>query len=688
MNADARALGRQLTAFFGTVLMTALMHMSASARLAAQISPGPLARAHRTLEGAQNCVSCHGLKRQPMTQVCLACHKEIGWLMQQRRGLHAREVTVGKKECASCHPDHAGADFDMVAWPEGAAARFDHRRAGWALDGKHAEAKCESCHDAKYRVGEAATLSRRSAPSGAGWVGLERTCISCHKSDDVHDGKLAAACEGCHTTQRWDDAPKFDHDQADYRLDGAHVEVACDKCHLTARLAVRRTDSGERIPVFKPVPYRECSSCHEDPHKGRLSAECSDCHVTRGFDQIDRRDFNHSRTRYPLKGKHAAVGCAACHGPDLARTKVAFATCGACHADAHNGEATLNGKATDCASCHSVAGFTPSTFTANQHAATRYPLEGKHRNAQCSGCHTPGPTPRGAGKRSNVRLHPTAARCGDCHDDAHARQLASREGGGTCESCHVTAGFSPSTYARATHATLRLPLDGRHGAITCAACHGLSRPGLPPWPAGLDAGSARFVFPIADASCTACHADPHQGRYVATATSGKIACASCHDATAFRPSTVSVAAHASYAFPLEGAHRAVPCAGCHDELNGRRASSTLLLNAKGIASLPFSAATARSCASCHDTPHGPQFAGRKGGDGCAACHDAETFAPASRFSHERDTPFRLAGAHATVPCAKCHLSERLPSGGTRVVYRPLSAKCESCHDGRQKGGPA
>jgi hypothetical protein len=490
MNAHAPDFRRRVVALIGVVLVIGLVSTLLPARLAGQISPGPLARPHRSLEGAQNCVSCHGLKRQPMTQVCLSCHREIGWLMQQRRGLHAREVTVGKKECASCHPDHAGVDFQMVAWSEGAAERFDHRRAGWELDGKHADAKCESCHASKYRVGEAATLSKRAAASGAGWVGLERTCISCHKSDDVHEGKLAATCESCHGTQRWDDAAKFDHDKADYRLDGKHVDVACDKCHLTPRLATRRNAGGERIAVFKPVPYRECSSCHDDPHKGRLSSECSDCHVTRGFDQIDRRDFNHARTRYPLRGKHAAVGCAACHGPDLARTKVPYATCGACHADAHSGDATINGKPADCASCHQVEGFAPSTFSVGQHASTKYPLEGKHRGVRCSGCHTPPPgagravvaSARVATRTTNVQLHPSASRCADCHDDAHGRQLVSREGGGACESCHVTAGFAPSTYARESHAKLRLPLEGRHGAITCAACHGVSRPGLPAGP--------------------------------------------------------------------------------------------------------------------------------------------------------------------------------------------------------------
>jgi hypothetical protein len=162
--ARRRAIGAFLTAF----VVTGLLALLTPARASGQISPGPLARPHATLEGATNCVKCHGLKgsSSPMTQVCLQCHKEIAWLMQQQRGLHSREVRVGRKECASCHPDHAGVDFKLVEWTEGAPAKFDHRRAGWALTGKHLETRCEECHKASLRVGEAARLSERRQGAG------------------------------------------------------------------------------------------------------------------------------------------------------------------------------------------------------------------------------------------------------------------------------------------------------------------------------------------------------------------------------------------------------------------------------------------------------------------------------------------------------------------------------------------
>ena len=157
-------------------------------------------------------------------------------------------------------------------------------------------------------------------------------------------------------------------------------------------------------------------------------------------------------------------------------------------------------------------------------------------------------------------------------------------------------------------------------------------------------------------------------------------CKSCHDTRAFRPTTMTVALHARFSFALDGAHRAIPCVACHAELKPRPpAASTLLLSAKGVASLPYSTKRATSCQSCHESPHGTQFESRKDRGACEGCHDAVSFAPASRFNHDRDASFALKGAHSKVACERCHKPVADGTGKTRVVYRPLSGKCESCH---------
>ncbi len=642
-------------------------------RASAQISPGPLARVHRALEGPTNCAQCHGLHREPMSQMCLACHKDVAWLIGQGRGLHAREVTAQKKECASCHPDHAGVNFQLIAWPGGSEAGFDHRLAGWALEGKHAQATCGDCHTAKFRVGPAAALSKRQG--SAGWLGLETTCASCHRADDVHRGSLGASCERCHDTRGWKPAPKFDHGQTDYPLTGRHADVACDKCHLAPRLGIAPGPDGVRIPRFKPIAFAQCSSCHEDPHRGKLSGRCADCHVTRGWAIIDRAEFNHSVTRFPLLGMHRGVSCTACHRANLALKDPPFAACASCHADPHDGEATLAGKPVDCAACHRVEGFRPSTFTLAQHAATRYPLTGRHALLPCSACH--------AKVGGTVRLRLPFAHCADCHADAHGGQLAGRPDRGSCEACHTDAGWKPSTFSIAAHARLRVPLDGRHGTIACAACHAAVRPGLPRLTMSrASLGTAHVVLRVPETACADCHVDPHAGRYAAGgAFPMPGGCRLCHDTRRFRPSTVDVAMHARFSFALVGAHRAVACVACHAEMRAPEAASTLVLAPRGVASLPFTHTRSTTCRSCHegDSPHGAQFASRKDGGACESCHGTDSFAPASRFDHDRDASFPLAGAHANVPCAACHRTETTGAGKARVVYRPLSGRCESCH---------
>ncbi|HEX6943667.1 MAG TPA: cytochrome c3 family protein [Gemmatimonadaceae bacterium] len=381
----------------------------------AQISPGQLAKAHAQLEGALNCTRCHGPRRAAMATACLSCHKEIAWLTERNRGFHAGKEARAK-DCASCHPDHAGANFALIAWPGGTQERFDHRAAGWALEGEHRDIKCAECHIAQYRVSEAAALLKRK--DGTGWTGLETSCASCHRSDDEHRGGLSAKCDACHDSRGWKPVPRFSHDSTSYALTGKHTELTCNECHLTKRLSVRTDAKGQPIPVYKPVPFRSCADCHEDPHAGRLSPRCGECHTTKGFATVEGRTFNHALTKYPLTGRHARVSCDACHGQNLAKRNPAFTSCASCHSDPHNGKATLAGKPADCAACHRVEGFAPSSFTVAQHASSPYPLEGRHVQVACAKCHVSSPAP-GTKPAGVARLRMPFSDCTDCHADSH-----------------------------------------------------------------------------------------------------------------------------------------------------------------------------------------------------------------------------------------------------------------------------
>ena len=560
----------------------------------AQISPGPLASAHGQLDRPSACFECHSKRspRDPLDPQCLACHREVEWTRAHARGYHPK---VREAACAKCHPDHGGRDFHLIAWEGGAPEKFDHRLAGWPLQGKHQSLECRSCHKPELRKSPAVALAPRGG-NGPDWIGLERACAACH--NDPHRGQLGAECQTCHGQRAWAPTSGFDHAKTEYPLTGAHAKVDCMTCHAAPGVATAHDAGGKALPQWKPLAHDECSSCHRDPHAGRFGAACARCHVTSGFKTMSERGFDHDRTRYPLRGAHAQVACASCHDPKAAwGRRPRFQRCGDCHADAHAGQATISGQAADCASCHVVSGFQHSNFTVAAHADA-YPLEGAHGRAECGLCH---------------------------------RRLAA-------------------------------------GARAAAPL-----------------GTARVVMRPVHEACVDCHADPHAGRFRPGGARGRAQdCLACHQLHGFEPSSFDVAAHEHSLFPLAGAHRAVPCQSCHAELKAPPPGSTLLSAAHALTPMRFEVA-GRKCADCHASPHGKQFDARRDGGDCRACHGVDAFTPATTFDHNRDAAFKLQGAHARAACASCHRTERDARGRARVVYRPLSSACESCHGDGSSG---
>jgi hypothetical protein len=176
------------------------------------------------------------------------------------------------------------------------------------------------------------------------------------------------------------------------------------------------------------------------------------------------------------------------------------------------------------------------------------------------------------------------------------------------------------------------------------------------------------------AACAECHADEHQGQF---APPGRQAtdCARCHSPASF----AAVFDHdRDSKYPLTGAHRRAPCAGCHPtERLHEGAPPTARY--KGIAS---------SCAGCHADEHQGQLtwdvardrpAGRTARD-CSACHGTDSFRKTS-FSHAdpRFTTFPLKGKHAAVACSACHRRVTVAGTVTTVRYRPLPRLCNECH---------
>ena len=610
----------------------------------AQISPGPLSKAHQSLSGGTQCTSCHQFGTSTPTFKCLECHKEIAQRLANNQGFHAQ---IGMKnpngpECVRCHMDHNGADFTLVHW-EPSLKQFDHKLTGYLLVDKHAGIACEKCHTpAHIGAAERALIQRKDLSST--FLGLSKDCVSCHT--DPHKGELGSDCQSCHNFNDWKQVQHFDHSKTEYPLTGMHAQVACNKCHLP---------SGPDLATqYTGIKFDTCTACHTDPHKGTMKGTCESCHTTGGWKKVNMSTpFDHSKTKYPLLGMHIKVGCGECHAAGDFKRPLAFAQCANCHSpDPHKGQFQARASKGECEECHTVNGWKPSQFGVKEHANSHYPLEGKHASVACEKCHTP------AGKDTLYKVK--FAQCLDCHQDAHDRQFAAAPYLNRCEDCHTVKDFHRSTFTIAKHRKTRFVLTGAHAAVSCADCH---KVGL--------AGRTDKILPFHfnDRTCTACHMDVHKGEFDERMAQRRpdgtsMGCEACHNVRSW----VDIRSfdHSKTKFPLEGAHRSVACGDCHKAPPGSQEAQF-----KG---------TPKNCEACHDDPHGKQFA-PKDKDGvtlCADCHTVQYWAP-STFDHDKRTQFPLTGAHTNVGCPKCHFLQHEVQSKLVLFYKPTPKDCAACH---------
>ena len=539
----------------------------------------------------------------------------------------------GSVACFNCHPKGGGGGASM-------------------------DARCLDCHT------EIAAM--KSARRGY-HATVQKPCATCHPDHGGRDFRMVEWPNG--TPER------FDHRQAGYALEDAHAKVACDGCHRPelqrdpVAAKIRRKDRARSWLGLST----DCLSCHADPHRDQLGRDCRKCHDLKAWKPAP--DFDHDRSRYPLTGAHVKVECAKCHataavaptfdakGRRVPQWKpLPHQDCVTCHRDPHAGR--FPGA---CAKCHQTSAWSAIRSEGFNHDLTRYPLRGAHTSVRCALCHD---------EKRAFGAKPKHERCTDCHRDAHAGTATLAGKPADCASCHDVKGYVPSLYTVAAHGTTRYPLEGAHATAKCELCHTRAAAGTP---AAAKLGTSRVAMrPAADA-CQTCHRDPHEGRFTAVNSKAKrLECRSCHTMDRFHPSTYDSEAHEACVFPLEGAHRAVPCAECHGELRDRKERSSLVAAAKGQRTIRFES-DARRCVECHDDPHGTQFASTKPGNSCDRCHGADAFQPAARFDHRKHSTFKLDGAHEKVACAACHPRTAGPDGVSRTLYRPIPSRCTDCH---------
>jgi hypothetical protein len=585
-------------------------------------------------EISARCELCHApfWSATSMSDLCEACHTDIPAQWQNSATLHGiLHKADPAATCRTCHPDHRGPNAPVTFLD---TSNFPHTGLGFSLAGHKTIADdtpftCSDCHGQNYITFSQAVCTTCHSLTAPAFTkshiqDFGSTCLTCHDGVDSY-------------------GHKFDHNRVTFKLVGKHSQVVCGQCHPNART----------IADLRSAP-QDCKSCHavQDAHQGRLGTDCSSCHTPGGWTPAR---MDHNLSSYKLVDKHVNVACTACHV-----NNVYFGTpraCISCHQkdDPHKGQ--FGGA--DCGSCHTAAGWSPSTY---DHNLSTYKLTGKHAAVACSACHV-----------NNV-YRGTPIDCIACHkkNDTHSGLF-----GPNCANCHSPSGWTP---ASVNHDLFSFKLTGRHVAVSCAGCH------------------ANNIYIGTASTCYACHQknDNHGGQFGTN-------CGNCHGTGGWLPASFD---HSVYPFKLIGAHVNVGCRGCHannnykgtptacyschkgnDTHNGQFGTNcstchstsawkpasfdhTKFALTGGHAGLSCSqchtsgvyAGLSQSCSSCHAEPavHQGQF-----GTNCASCHNTSNWN--ATFNH---TGFSLTGGHAGLTCAQCH---------TNGNYSNLSASCSSCH---------
>lgn len=712
----------------------------------------------------QQCVSCHGDPHgDGMSDDCTSCHDQHkfdpapGFDHSTVFALTGAHKTT---ECRACH-QMPGRDEVKAGLPAGhPALPFDHvkgKQCASCHDTPHVgrnektlyPADCTTCHTTDWFVPHTYTVARHpgSFPLLDAHAKLEckechrkdglpdfhglspNDCASCHQNPHVAGGRAMALedtadCARCHSGGTWKipGAGQRAHIDAGFPLIGAHAAVACATCHVAGRELTGLGKQG-------------CESCHSEqsPHRPAFSLRCESCHRLDdpgwltvidghgGGRAFDVGKAKHAHTSFPLVGAHADVACAKCHDGQHKDLRKESQSCRGCHSSPH--QVSFRDR---CDDCHKLPALkweaAARVMTPVQHAETGFRLDLPHNMQKCSDCHSDA-------THSFAERYPGRKfeNCSSCHQSPHGGQF--KDVPGDCLTCHAGAHFVPTSFTRADHAKV-FALDGPHATVACEGCH-------KPDPGGGGASPAMIRYRGVPTTCEGCHESPHGGQFVTWPGS----CQPCHRGAHFMPASYRLADHTR--FPLEGAHRAVPCDACHARdalgvrqfvgvthacsgchttphgtqfaqqiaehdcsgchrtpatwhlpdfdhnttawpLTGAHAKAACarchgIRDPQGMPGIVQFSGTPTACASCHTNVHGEQFADKPD---CTSCHKDTTAWSTLDFVHNRDAKFKLDGAHDKLACDACHKKVPGPDNVTRTLYRPLGTACQDCHDAK------
>lgn len=536
-----------------TIFLVAFVYITSFNNLFSQISPGELSKAHAIFEGVVYCSKCHFIGEEANNTKCLECHTEIKSLNDQNRGYHSSsEVT--EKNCWECHNEHHGRDFQLIKFDKD---KFNHDLTKFELNGEHEKLDCVECHNYENKLkqshkkinsftritndGEDQLLgnnieqckechlfsSEEKLPEkieDIGYLGLNNKCASCH--EDYHQGTLGVDCKSCHDNDKFRPAKLFDHEETDFKLTGSHIELECAECH---EKGIR---NDREFQKFTDMKFNSCIECHDDMHDQKFGVKCQDCHSTNDFIEVNLETFDHTKTNFQLQGKHEELECKNCHEQRISVLKPDAEKCSNCHESSHINKDNIQ---KDCIECHTTEGFSPSTYTIENHNKLDFKLKHSHLAVSCDKCHL---------KEDKWSFDIEFENCINCHENSHVTELPEEYyNPGGCFNCHNQRAW---TSVRFNHDKTKFELKGKHTELECRSCH------------VENIGKDKIIkFVSKDRECENCHKDNHQNQFD---EQGVTECDKCHEQGTWEPKLFD---HQKTKFKLEGKHLDLECNKCH-----------------------------------------------------------------------------------------------------------------------------
>jgi hypothetical protein len=393
------------------------------------------------------------------------------------------------------------------------------------------------------------------------------------------------------------------------------------------------------LVLLVPQPARVLRAAFQEaksrsPH-GALTIPCENCHLAQSWRPIRKvLEFDHNKTKYPLRGMHEKVQCTLCHSRPVF-TDVGKA-CQDCHADIHQRK-----MGPDCAQCHTVMGWEITTQQVKRHE-NRFPLLGAHAAVACEECHKNG---------VNVQFQGLPTDCISCH--AKDYQQATNPNhiqmgfSTTCQACHSMDSWLGAKF---DHNATGFPLTNAHATVPCLSCHVNN--------------NYHLQIALNDCGNVGCHLTTWQktNNPVHSAAGSAFAaanCAVCHTTVGWDTASFN---HSVTGFLLTNGHANVPCASCHINNN-----YNLQITANDCGNAGCHLTTWQKTNNPVHSAAGSAFAAAN----CAVCHTTVGWDTAS-FNHSI-TGFALTGAHSSpspTPCSACHVNDN---------YNLTSADCYGCH---------